>query len=62
VSPTSKHLAAEMPHAMMTRDQLNTETLTDASKKVDLEADTEKTNYMLLSCQQNADKNHGITN
>jgi hypothetical protein len=40
----------------------NTETLIDASKEVGLEVNTEKLNtYMLLSCQQNAGKNHGIT-
>jgi hypothetical protein len=32
----------------------NTETLIDASKEVDLEVNTEKTKYMLLSRHQNA--------
>jgi hypothetical protein len=32
----------------------NTQTLTDASKEVDLEANTHKTKYRLLSCHQNA--------
>jgi hypothetical protein len=32
----------------------NTETLIDASKEVGLEANAEKTKYMLLSCHQNA--------
>jgi hypothetical protein len=32
----------------------NTETLIDASKEVGLEANTEKTKYMLLSRHQNA--------
>jgi hypothetical protein len=35
----------------------NTETLIDASKEVDLEVNTEKTNYMLLSHHQNAMQN-----
>jgi hypothetical protein len=38
----------------------NTETLTDASKEVGLEVNTEKTKYMLLSRRQNAGKNHYI--
>jgi TRAP-type uncharacterized transport system substrate-binding protein len=36
----------------------NTETLIDASKEVGLEINIEKTKFMLLSCHQNADKNH----
>jgi hypothetical protein len=32
----------------------NAETLTDASKEVDLEVNVEKIMYMLLSCHQNA--------
>jgi hypothetical protein len=32
----------------------NVETLTDASKEVGLEGNTEKTKYMSLSCHQNA--------
>jgi hypothetical protein len=39
----------------------NTETLTDASKEVGLEINTEKTKYMLLSPHQNAGQNHDIT-
>jgi hypothetical protein len=34
----------------------NTTTLTDTSKKVDLEVNIDKTKYMLLSCQQNERK------
>jgi hypothetical protein len=36
----------------------NTETLIDASKEVGLEVNTEKTKYMLLSCQKKAVQNH----
>jgi hypothetical protein len=36
----------------------NTETLTDASKEVRLEANAEKTKCMLLSRHQNAEQNH----
>jgi hypothetical protein len=36
----------------------NTETLTDASKEVGLEVNTEKTKYMLLPPHQNAGQNH----
>jgi hypothetical protein len=38
----------------------NTQTLIDASKEIDLEANTEKTKYMLLSCHQNAGQNQDI--
>jgi hypothetical protein len=38
----------------------NTETLTNASKEVDLEVNAEKTTYMLLSFYQNAGQNHDI--
>jgi hypothetical protein len=38
----------------------NTETLSDASKEVGLEVNTEKTKYMLLSCHQYAGQNHDI--
>jgi hypothetical protein len=38
----------------------NKETLIDASKKVGLEVNTEKTKYMLLSRHQNAGQNHDI--
>jgi hypothetical protein len=38
----------------------NTEALIDTSKKVDLEVNTEKTKYMLLSRHQNAGQNHDI--
>jgi hypothetical protein len=38
----------------------NTETLTDASKEVGLEVNTEKTKYMLLSPHQNVGQNHDI--
>jgi peptide methionine sulfoxide reductase MsrB len=38
----------------------NTKTLTDASKEVGLEVNTEKTEYMLLSRHQNAGQNHDI--
>jgi hypothetical protein len=37
-----------------------TQILTDASKGVGLEVNTEKTKYMLLSCHQNAGQNHDI--
>jgi hypothetical protein len=37
----------------------NTES-TDASKEVGLEVNTEKTKYMLLSCQQNSRQNHDM--
>jgi hypothetical protein len=37
-----------------------TETLTDASKEVNLEVNVGKTKYMLVSCVQNADKNGDI--
>jgi hypothetical protein len=38
----------------------NTETLIDHSKEVGLEANTEKTKYILLSLHQNAGQNHDI--
>jgi hypothetical protein len=38
----------------------NRETLTDASKEVRLEVNTEKTKYMLLSLHKNAGQNHDI--
>jgi hypothetical protein len=38
----------------------NTETLTEASKKVGLEVNTQKTKYMLLSPCHNAGQNHDI--
>jgi hypothetical protein len=38
----------------------NTETVTDSSKKVGLEVNIEKTDYMLMSCYQNARKIHNI--
>jgi hypothetical protein len=38
----------------------NTETLTEVSKKVGLEVNTEKTKYMLLSRHQSAGQNHDI--
>jgi hypothetical protein len=38
----------------------NTEILIDASKEVGLEANAEKTKYMLLSHHQNAMQNHDI--
>jgi ribosomal protein S2 len=38
----------------------NTETLIDASKKVDLEINVEKTKCMVLSCNHNASQNRGI--
>jgi hypothetical protein len=37
-----------------------TQTLIDPSKEVDLEVNTQKTKYMLLSCHQNAGQNHDI--
>jgi hypothetical protein len=38
----------------------NTQTVTDASKKVGLEVNTEKTKYVLLSRHQNAGQNHDL--
>jgi hypothetical protein len=38
----------------------NTRTLTDASKEVGLEVNTEKIKYMLLSHHKNAGQNHDI--
>jgi hypothetical protein len=38
----------------------NMDTLSDASKEVDLEVNTEKTKYMLLSRHQNAGQNYDI--
>jgi hypothetical protein len=38
----------------------NTETLIGSSKEVGLEVNAEKTKYMLLSCHQNAGRNHNI--
>jgi hypothetical protein len=38
----------------------NTQSLIDARKKADLKLNAEKTKYMLLSCHQNAGKNHDI--
>jgi hypothetical protein len=38
----------------------NTQTIIDASKKVSLEVNTEKTKYMSLSHHQNAGQNHDI--
>jgi hypothetical protein len=38
----------------------NTETLSDASKKVGLEANMEKAKHLLLSHHQNAGQNHDI--
>jgi hypothetical protein len=38
----------------------NTETLNDASKKFDLDVNTEKTMYMLLSRHQNLEQNHDM--
>jgi hypothetical protein len=38
----------------------NTESLFDASKVVGLEANSEKTKYMLLSCHKNAGQNRDI--
>jgi hypothetical protein len=38
----------------------NTETLTDASKKVGIEVNADETKYMLLSRPQNSGQNHNI--
>jgi hypothetical protein len=38
--------------------KINEETLLDAGKEVGLEVNTEKTKYMVMSCQQNAGLNH----
>jgi hypothetical protein len=38
----------------------NTQALTDTSKEVGLEVNTEKTKYMLLSHHQNTEQNHDI--
>jgi hypothetical protein len=40
--------------------RLNTEILTEASKEVGLEVNTEKTKCMLLSRHQNAGQNHDV--
>jgi hypothetical protein len=40
----------------------NAETLVGASKEVGLEVNGEKTKYMLLSCQQTAEKKFNIAN
>jgi hypothetical protein len=40
--------------------QKNTQTLSDTSKEVGVEENTEKTKYMLLSRHQNAGQNHDI--
>jgi hypothetical protein len=45
---------------MLTKRKTNTDTLIEASKEVDLEVNTEKTKYMLLSPHQNAGQNHDI--
>jgi hypothetical protein len=39
---------------------MRSQTLTDASKEVGLEVNTEKTKYMLLSRHQNAGQNYDI--
>jgi hypothetical protein len=36
----------------------NTENLTDASRKIGLQINMEKTKYMLLACHHNAEQNH----
>jgi hypothetical protein len=46
-------------------DNINTvkkyaEALIDASKETDLEVNTEKTKYMLMSCHQSAGEDHNI--
>jgi hypothetical protein len=38
----------------------NTQTLIDASKEIGLEVNTEKTKYILLSCQRKAGQNYDI--
>jgi hypothetical protein len=38
----------------------DTEALIEASKQVDLEANTKKTNYMLMTLHQNVGRNHNI--
>jgi hypothetical protein len=38
----------------------NTETLTEISKEVGLEVNTEETKYILLSPHQNAGQNHDV--
>jgi hypothetical protein len=40
----------------------NTETVIDASEKVDLEVNAEKNKYMLLPRHQNAGQNHSKSN
>jgi hypothetical protein len=37
----------------MKKPQRKTESLLDASREVDLEVNTEKSNYMVASCNQN---------
>jgi hypothetical protein len=53
----TRHVSAAVGHHQVF---LLTETLIDASKKVGLEVNAEKTKYMLLSRHQNAGKNHDI--
>jgi hypothetical protein len=55
-SPANFHLAAYNSIDKVNDDKL----LTDASKEVGLEINTEKTKYMLLSPHQNAEQNHDI--
>jgi hypothetical protein len=38
----------------------NTETLIDASKEIGVELNVEKTKYMLVCCDQNADKSRDV--
>jgi hypothetical protein len=38
--------------------KMNTEALLEASREVDLEVNTEKTKYMVISHHQNAGQNH----
>jgi hypothetical protein len=58
-------LLADTDDVNLLRDNINsvkenTETLTDASRKVSLEIIVEKTKYMVLSCHQNVGQNREI--
>jgi hypothetical protein len=46
-------------HNINTRKK-NTEPVIDTSKEVVLAVNTEKTEYMLISCDQNAGRNHNM--
>jgi hypothetical protein len=51
---------ADDVNLLLSNNEENTETLTDANKEVGLEINAEKTKYMLLSRHQNSGKYHDI--